>query len=1266
MADQSLPEDTALPLTLPKPAANDKPKDESIAEAIKKVVDEAFGEKSNFGLTALQALGFFSDSKNFFDDAAKHLQAQAESIKQIAETNKSLSESILGKDSIFAQTASAALGFFRNPFVSINDEDKAKEPSPVDILPGGLADAVSPSIAPINKENNQFDFFNKKTSKTNGIKEADFKALPAALTMGFLMLHEDITKPKKGKEKKDGGGILGKLGNLVGMAVGVAALAGALLLFAAALKVFDSVDWGSALIGAGGFVAFIAIMIGISNLMDEKQAEKFVQFGKSAIELSAALGLFAISIWLVGTVVSGGNIGPIKMPGLLSAIAGTALFIVFIAAMGAIAIIMDGNKQSFQEFGKSTMVLTGSLALFAITLLLVGKIIEGGEIFGLQIPSVGAMIGGVALFVGFVGAMALFAALVGANQGNFMQLAVGSLVLDLGLAAFAASLFIIGTIIQGGEVFGLEIPSLGSMVLGAALFVVFVAAFAAIGVAMGAALPAFGILAAGSLLLSLGLAAFAGAMWLVGTLLSVDMMVQNIQVLGIGIAVIAEAALMAAELTLAIVPLTLGMAGAALLAGFAVLVSASMLALALAAQTVKLLNGADFSPLIEALSGPAGVINAVYGGKMGLGKAVWLATITGATIIALELVPLTLAVNAAILALAAASKTVGLIKPDEFAPLYTVLNDMVGNLTGLAKKLGKNREAFATITQSLPSIANAMKLMADTVKELSELDLTPEKTQLINDNMTNCMNVLSQAVTNIVKSANKLDKDAQKAIPIIAKSLKPIAEALSMMPEAVRKTAELKLDAATSAIVFDNLNEESEVLMQMTVQVADIAQSIGRRAAKNMTIIASSLKPLIEAFTMMPDAVKKIADLHLDDDTTDRVNKTTTKLANVLNLMMGKVAAIAKILGKKGAAAFETITNNLSNLVSVYNNMPNTINIIAGLSIDELVIDKTELMADIVTKIVKPIMKLAKKFKSSVVENANSFADNFQSMAEKIVNGVSTASDKLSELNVDPAICEKLDDVSDNLVPAFEKLVKKLGKLTKKKIDTEAMNALCEAVSSSVEQFVDAANAAGAFSIDGLSLISDFLDKVARNKTFEKGAKSVAKGLNVMTDSINNLPDETKMSTYARSFIELSDALDRLTVDREYSSLTKLQHIGDTSANVKKLTSSLKDLNNTFKKLNGNQSWLSRLTDGLRDATANAFGLQQEMNARNSQIKTGAAASTNTVVAASDRYARSIYNLLEKWDANGLDVNASIDSEDKNENKSESNTAKTYENAYQI
>lgn len=1260
-------EKTALTGKLEDLRSESGPQQTTLLTSIRDILDANFS-KTEFKQVVAAALGYFDTAKTYFSAVESEKRAATASAK-FSQSTKTILDDFLGKNSTIYQAAAAALGYFNK---ANKDEKKDEDAGVTNIVPNSILDTIAPAADATvpddnskddKKSKNRLSFFDKKTTKVNSIKESDFKEFPAALTMGFLLLHEDITKPKKKEEKKKGGGILDTIGSLLGFAIGVVALAGALIVFAAAMKIFDDVDWKDGLIGAGAFVLFIAIMIGLSKTVAANKGS-FLELGKGALLLTASLALFGVTLWLLGTIVKGGEAFGIKMPGLAASMAGVGLFIAFIGFMTTFAKTVAASKVDFMQFAATTIVLDASLALFALSLVIVGTIMSGGSIFGLDVPSVGSMIGGVVLFTTFIGAMAAFAALVGANQGNFMQLAVGSLILDASLALFAGSLFIIGTIISGGEIFGLEVPSIGSMVLGVVIFVAFTAVMAAIGVGIGAASPAFIALGVGSAILSASLALFAGALWLVGTLLNPELMLNVMAVLALGIPVVAEAALLAGTLVLAYPLLLIGTPAAAVLTAFSLALSASVAALALAAKSMTLLkDNNDFSSLSTALNS---AIDAVYGGNRGLGKVAWLAEIAGATAIAVMLVPLTLALNATVLALAGAAKLTSLLQPEAFRPFYNVISEMTTALIAQADKIKGRQDAFTTITTSLPQIANAMKTLADTVTILSKLDLNPEKMELVKTNMSNCVKVMGEAVAMLVEQSNKLGEDARKSMPVITKSLKPLVNAIGMMPDVVRKTADLKLDPETAAIVFDNLQKESDVMMQMLDELASISEGISKSAANRMKIIAESLKPLIEAFSMMPDAVKKIADLDLDEQSSQKIAVLTKKLADVMNTMMSGITAVAAVLGKKNAEAFKTISESLPNVISVYNDMPKTIDRISEANVDVGVIDKAEQIADVVTQIITPIMKLAKKFKDNVVANAKTFAAGFKDMATSVVEGVKSAVSSLQGIDIDETILEKLDRVTDDLVPSISKLIKKLQKVATSEIDTNAMSSLCDSMKTSVQSFIDTANSAGSFSIEGLSVIDDFLTRVAKNKTFESGAKAVSNGLDKISDSIENLPEDDKIKTYSSSFLELADALDRLTTPRSYESLTQLQHIGDTSKDIKKLNTSLQELNNTFKQLNRGQGWLSKLADGLGAAIDNARGVTREMQARNGQIANGANAQMTTAASSAvDRYVREMTQIMRQWNENGLKVVTDLAIQKENGDKDKMHIT-TYDNTYKI
>lgn len=340
-------------------------------------------------------------------------------------------------------------------------------------------------------------------------------ALAALGTFAVFITGVAIISRLMSKEDKD----------FVGFAKASFILAGALAAFAVGLYIAAAIMSGDkigplppiktqgilpALALFGVFILGFAVISRIAN----SENSSFMEFAKSSILMSASLVTFAVALYITSAIISSQDIkdgnGKTIMSGfkMNAAISGLVLFAAFITGMIALSALANNFAPNFGEFAVTTLLLIGSLVLFAGALAIMSAVLGGGgtnefkvgnHSFSIPKSNLLLAIAGVALFVGFIFSMAVLGTVAEASIPAIGSLAVASVVMCVALAAFGVALTLTILALSGGEAtlmgkkwnFGKAgtLARIGQAIAGLALMVGFMAAFAGIGVAAGIALP---------------------------------------------------------------------------------------------------------------------------------------------------------------------------------------------------------------------------------------------------------------------------------------------------------------------------------------------------------------------------------------------------------------------------------------------------------------------------------------------------------------------------------------------------------------------------------------------------------------------------------------------------------------------------------------------------------------------------------------------------------------------------------------------------------
>lgn len=751
----------------------------------------------------------------------------------------------------------------------------------------------------------------KKKPKLNG-QFNDLKDLPFVYgTLGAVIANA-INDKNKGEKK----GISGFFKGLMEGVGGIAALGVALLAFAGAALLFNFVDWGKAVIGMLAFTVFTIGMVALAKVLSKEQRD-LTKFAESSLIMSAALGAFAVSLYIASFLMSGKtvSIGDIDLPAFSigGAIAALVSFGLFELGMVGLAKLMNGSTADFSKFAIGSMIMSAALITFSIALVIASNIFANGIELGgfakyinggadntrLKVDPIGA-IAAIGTFIAFEAGLGLVARIMGSSTGDFIKFAAGSIIMSGALVAFAISLVVVSHLFTNG----VNIDSLNihldpvdpkMALLGVGTFVAFMVAMAVLGAASQSTLQYMAILGAVSMLMSVSLILFAGAMAVVASVVSGD----SLEVAGIkfqppqgvvknafiGLAAMAGFMVAFAGLgALFLVPF----AGAALAAGIAI---ASGILISIAAATVLMSKAMMLAGL------------AITGGTAEIaGEKYNLAPYNEANV-------------------------------DKFFSAMEHFIDRFKDMgDGLSKKSVK---AIKMVNDAVMPIIKSMDKMLDVVIKAGQ---NYDDIMKIVGGDSNALDHLMDPVLYVILGhnldgegglmhvANHMTKYGAKVLKLVGEALVPITDAMLNMIDVVVKAANNKQS------ISELMNSEGG--MQMIEHLLDpviwmilgtkldgsgglmwVAENMSKRSAKVLKMVAEAMVPLIDAMDKMLDVVVKAATLNSEDRTVEEL--VSEAMYNIDLIMIGgngikgflpMFVAVAGKLGDTSKDAVEAIS----------------------------------------------------------------------------------------------------------------------------------------------------------------------------------------------------------------------------------------------------------------------------------------------------------------------------------------------------------------------
>lgn len=1118
-----------------------------------------------------------TEIKSDFTEANAHLQ----NIENV------IGESLGKKGGWFSSTLDKILG--HNEDVEQGDKE-ARE------LQQGVIDSLGDMIDYNEVTSKETKMDKKKKGKVgSSSKFDDLKDLPWEFATLGAVLSNAITN--KDKDKK-GGGISGFFKGLMEGVGGIAALGVALLAFAGAALIFNFVDWGKAVIGMLAFTVFIIGMVAIAKVLAKDQ-KNLVEFAKASLIMSAALGVFAISLWLTSAVVSARefNLGPIHIAAfdIKSALLGIGMFLLFELGLAGIARLIKKDMGDFTNFAKGSILMSAALVAFSLALVVVSNVMAAKEfnILGLHLDAIDlkqAMIG-VGLFLGFELGLAIVARIAGQNMGEFMKFAGASLLMTVALVAFTLSLVVVSGILTNGVHIGewnLPAVDLPMAIAGVGLFLGFLLAVVGITFVAQNFMGQIAIFGAISLLMSASLILFSFAMIAASLIFGGEADLGPLGHFsvpeGSGLKAIGAIALFAGFMAafaglgmLFMIPF----AGAAMAAGIAI---ASGILLSIGMVTILMANAMALAGLVAT------------GGEMEwAGKRYKMEK--------------------------ADIKKIN----DAFRPMADK-GGLIDLTVDLGAKVKKNLGWFGAVAiANLGMIIDVIDKMAHVIAESMLVKVKVEKEGGTWDThvMDGCLDYVLEVVDKLAVVAGKMSWFAAIKMPIIAKSMIPIIEAMDKIVDVIEKALTMRLRLEREGVKFSGpgtidpkiLNGICDPVLQVLLGpnmdgnggLAGAADSMGFWGALMLPKITSAMVPIAETISILVDTIEKAATLGGNAENAKKL--IDQGIDNMTYLMVGdgSTESSGALWWKK-----ETITGGF---VGMFNTIVKGVEKI-GSSADSL-----HAMKDLAEDLVAVFEAVAKIQGIDIGDVGSVVAKFGEMLGQKSSWSISFS-------------WRKGFTVEKNKATGLMGIIEALSEVDSKDLKTASENA--SNLKGLVEGIAAAMEACKVLSGDGfaeLAGVPDFSNFKKQMDKFDDGMKYLAKGYERVKDIPNNWLDKMGDSFERISQANLNN-LDKMAAFSE-----KASALGKTADNIERIASALKKVNkeNAANALSAGADTLFSAAGNILDSIADKVG-------GNKGKQDAAKSNSKTPVEL-----QKIATIISKWDTNGVKVYGLGDTEEAKE-----------------
>ena len=814
--------------------------------------DEGSMELSNMVQSSDKAAAAAQETNDKLAKSQQTLEGFTPAIKDTAlieAHTKSIANAVGEGTGWFHKTLTQILGYYES-----EEEDNVEAKS----LQESMAESLS-SILDFNGEistENKLDKKEKtKKPKMNG-QFNDLKELPFVYgTLGAVIANA-INDKNKGEKK----GISGFFKGLMEGIGGIAALGVALFAFAGATLLFNFVDWGSAVIGMLAFTVFTIGMVALAKTLSSEQKD-LTKFAESSLIMSAALGAFAVSLYIASTLMSMKpiNIGSISLPAfdVGGAILALVTFGIFEMGMASLAKKINKENGDFANFALVSLLMTAALVTFSVGLVIASNIFANGINVGsfakyinggadntvLKVDPIGA-IAAVGTFLLFETGLALVAKIMGKEVGNFTKFALASIVMSGALVAFSVALVVVSNVLTNGinmDVFGQKVSlpkvDMGAAIAGVATFIVFLASIAILANVAGSLIGQIALFGAVSILLSASLIAFSVAMIMAGTAVFGGKAVVFGQVIDVPVAT--------GPKSLLALPIMVGF-----LAAFAAL----------------------------------GIAAAYVGGPAALAAGVMI-VIAGATILMAKAMMLAgLAITGGEAEIEGKKYQLAPYDAPAVDMMFEAMGVFIEKFSVIAGEIGvKGAVAVAILGVALFPIIGAMKDMVDVVIKAGE---NHEAMMKIVNGDGNLLDHLMDPVLYVILGHNLDGKGGLSSVADkmgfwgaiilrqVTKSLIPIIDAMGKMIDVVIKASNnydsiIKIANGNSSVLDHLMDPVLYVILGSKLDgtggLSYVADQLGYWGAKTLVVVTEAMIPIIEAMDKMIDVVAKAATLGTPD-----------------------------------------------------------------------------------------------------------------------------------------------------------------------------------------------------------------------------------------------------------------------------------------------------------------------------------------------------------------------------------------------------------------
>lgn len=806
------------------------------------------------------------------------------------------------KDGWFHSTLTQILGYYES-----GEEDNVEAKS----LRESMAESLS-SILDFNGETSTENKLDKKEKtkkpKMNG-QFNDLKDLPFIYGTLGAVLANTIKENNKGEKK----GISGFFKGLMEGIGGIASLGVALLAFAGAALIFNFVDWGKAVIGMLAFTVFTIGMVALAKTLSSEQKD-LTKFAESSLIMSAALGAFAVSLYIASTLMSMKpiNIGSISLPAfdVGGAILALVTFGIFEIGMASLAKKINKENGDFANFALGSLLMTAALVTFSVGLVIASNIFANGINVGsfakyinggadntvLKVDPIGA-IAAVGTFLLFEMGLALVARIMGKEVGNFTKFALASIVMSGALVAFSVALVVVSNVLTNGinmDVFGQKVSlpkvDMGAAIAGVATFIVFLASMAILANVAGSLIGQIALFGAVSILLSASLIAFSVAMIMAGTAVFGGKAVVFGQVIDVPVAT--------GPKSLLALPIMVGF-----LAAFAAL----------------------------------GIAAAYVGGPAALAAGVMI-VIAGATILMAKAMMLAgLAITGGEAEIEGKKYQLAPYDAPAVDMMFEAMGVFIEKFSVIAGEIGvKGAVAVAILGVALFPIIGAMKDMVDVVIKAGE---NHEAMMKIVSGDGNLLDHLMDPVLYVILGHNLDGKGGLSSVADkmgfwgaivlrqVTKSLIPIIDAMGKMIDVVIKASNnydsiIKIANGNSSVLDHLMDPVLYVILGSKLDgtggLSYVADQLGYWGAKTLVVVTEAMIPIIAAMDKMIDVVAKAATL----GTPDMPIETLVSISMYnLGLIMEGAPGIRGFIPMFVSTA-ESLQNTSKNAVAAIGAMP--------------------------------------------------------------------------------------------------------------------------------------------------------------------------------------------------------------------------------------------------------------------------------------------------------------------------------------------------------